>query len=116
MISVLKKYFNHELNQSSPVQKDYRRVSKVDENGCEHITFVEVDYPALQKSFGFADDWSLQNLVKAGINPDFQIATTFSTRLDAQNYLNGLSQAIDTLFPAEPAEPAVPAEPSNHSE
>lgn len=112
-MSVLEKYQNRKLNQSSPVQKDYRRVTKLDENGCEHVSFVEVDYPALQKSLGFADDWSLQNLVKAGINPDFQIATTFSTRLEAQNYLNGLSEAIDTLFPVEPPEPVEPSEPAD---
>lgn len=115
-MSVLQKYFDRKLNQSSPVQKDYRRVVKLDENGCEHISFVEVDYPSLQKSLGSADDWSLQNLVKAGINPDFHIATTFSTRLEAQNYLNGLSDAIDTLFPVEQKEPAEPTEHTEFSE
>lgn len=111
-MSVLQKYFDRKLNQSSPVQKDYRRVVKLDENGCEHISFVEIDYPSLQKSLGFADDWSLQNLVKAGIDPAFHIATSFSTRLEAQNYLNGLSETIDTLFPVVPIDSTEPTEPT----
>lgn len=99
--NVLTTYFNHQVNQCSPVQEDLIRVVDVDETGQEHVSFKSVDYPELQKSLGYVSDWSLQNLLKAGINPDFPVHTTFTTRLQAEQYLDSVREQIETLFPVE---------------
>lgn len=82
----------------SPVQVDYWRKVDYDEEGNEIITWPEVDYSQLQQSLGIVGDWSLTNLLKAGINPDFPIHTGLPTRLEGVNMVNNIEQNIDSLF------------------
>ena len=100
-MSVLSKYFNSKLNQSSPVQVDYDRVINRDEEGSEYITYVPVDYKKICASHGKVSDWSLENLLKAGINPDFPIHTGFGTRLEGVGTLNAAVAELDAILAAD---------------
>lgn len=97
-MSVLSKYFDKNVNQSSPVQKDYNRVVNHDAEGNEFISFVEVDYPTIQASHGKVGDWSLDSLLKAGINPNFAIHTGNPTRLDGLDTVNAAIAEADAIL------------------
>lgn len=97
-MSVLSKLFNKDLDQRSPVIGDVQRVVSVDENGEEHISWKEVDYPKLQESLGTIEDWSLTNLLKAGIDPAFPIHTGSSTRLDGLTNLSDFEAEAEKIF------------------
>ena len=97
--NALTRLFNYELNQASPVRDDSVRVEKVDSDGLRYVVYEKFDYPKYQASLGSIIDWSLNNLLKAGISPDFPIHTGFNTRMegidtvasvavDVDNYLN----------------------------
>lgn len=95
---VLDKYFSAGIDQSSPVQKDYDRKVNYDEDGNEFITWEEVDYPKLIRSLGSVSDWSLNSLLKAGINPNFSISTGNPTRLEGLGVIDGAQAYVDALF------------------
>lgn len=97
-MSVLSKYFDKNVDQSSPVQKDYKRVVDHDADGNEIISFVEVDYATLQASHGSVGDWSLASLLKAGIDPSFGIHTGNPTRLDGISAINEASAIADEIL------------------
>lgn len=97
-MSVLSKYFSKSVNQASPVQKDYNRVVNYDEDGNEYITFVEVDYEKFQKSLGTVDMWSLDSLLKAGVNPNFPIHTGNTTRLEGLSSLSEYEAVADAIL------------------
>lgn len=107
-MNALATLFDSGVNQCSPVQRDLRRKVDYDENGNEVVSFVEVDYPSFQASLGRIDDWSLESLLKAGVSPQFPIHTYFSTRLEAEQCINGLISQLDQLFPEE--RPEAPAD------
>lgn len=90
--------FNYDLDQSSPVVDDYMRKVNYDEDGNEFITFEKVDYPKLQKSLGSAKDWSLEALLKAGIDPKFGIHTGNPTRIEGLGELDAFTVAADTIL------------------
>ena len=95
--NVLTNQFNYDLNQCSPVREDLVRVVKKDEKGEEHIVYEPFDYPSYQKSLGLVDNWSLDNLLKAGINPDFGINTGFNTRLEGIGFVDSASAFVEKL-------------------
>lgn len=97
-MSVLKHYFDKSVNQASPVQPDYDRVVNYDEDGNEFITYVEVDYPKIQESHGLVGDWSLDALLKAGINPNFSIHTGNPTRLEGIGTIQDAEAYVDSLL------------------
>lgn len=97
-MSVLKKYFNSSLDQSSPIVDDFERVVNYDEDGNEYITYVKFDYKQYQISLGTVDMWSLDSLVKAGIDPSFSIHTGLSTRLEGIDTVNAAVAAFDKVF------------------
>lgn len=97
-MSVLKALFNPKVNQQSPVQEDYSRKVDYDEEGNEYITYVKVDYPKIQQSLGSVKDWSLDALLKAGIDPAFPIHTGNPTRLEGLNELDRFAQFADELI------------------
>lgn len=103
-MSVLKKYFNHRVKLSSPVQKDYNRVVNYDENGNEFVSYEEVDYSTLVHSQGKVTDWSLNALLSAGINPNFPIHTGLNTRLEGLDVVNQASAFVDSLLSETPEE------------
>lgn len=82
----------------SPVQPDYNRVVNHDEYGNEIISYEEVDYPKVQASLGRWTDWSLDSLIKAGINPDFAIHTGNPTRLEGIDQIGAWSDAAEGII------------------
>lgn len=100
-MSVLKAFFDNTANQCSPVQDDYRRVVSHDEDGNEFITYEKVDLASFQESLGLVDNWSLETLLKAGIDPNFPIHTGFNTRLDGLDTLNSAVEALDSIMAEE---------------
>ena len=92
------KNFNTECNQCSPVQKDYDRVVNIDDEGNEYITYVEVDYPKIQQSHGSVSDWSLDALLKAGINPNFSIHTGLNTRLEGASTVSQFESSAEEIL------------------
>lgn len=97
-MSVLKKYFDKKINQSSPVQVDYNRVCKYDEDGKEFIVFEKVDYPKIQKSNGKVKDWTLDALLAAGINPNFPLHTGYNTRIEGVDVIKQAEATADAIF------------------
>lgn len=97
-MNVLNAYFDKSIDQRSPVQIDYNRVVKYDEKGNEVITYEEVDYPTFQKSLGKALNWNLNELLKAGINPDFSIHTGFGTRLEGVGVVADFTSQADAIL------------------
>lgn len=93
-MSVLKAYFDKNVNQESRVCPDYVRKVNYDKNGNEFITYEEFDSAAYQESLGSVNDWSLTSLLKAGIDPAFPISTTNPTRLDG---FGEVMHAIDVI-------------------
>ena len=87
-----------EFSCQSPVQPDYNRVVQYDEEGNEIVTYEEVDYPKVQASLGSWTDWSLNTLLKAGINPDFGIHTGNPTRLEGVDMIADLSAQADAIL------------------
>lgn len=101
-MSVLSAYFDSSLNQASPVQKDFNRVVNYDENGNEYITWEEVDYPSIQAANGLVSDWSLDSLLKAGIDPGFPIHTGSPTRLEGIGVINNAAAIADEILSESP--------------
>lgn len=94
----LEKIFNYDIDQRSPIQKDVWRKVDYDENGNEIISWPEVDYEKLLHSLGTIDDWKLENLLKAGISPNFSIHTGYNTRLEGVSDINNIEKNLDEIF------------------
>lgn len=103
-MSVLKAYFDESVNQCSPSRGDLQRVVNYDEDGNEFVTYVDVDYPSLVASRGSVLDWSLDALIKAGIDPRFPIHTGLNTRLEGVGVVEQFAAEADALFAAAEAE------------
>lgn len=85
----------------SPIQVDFNRVVNHDDDGNEFITYEEFDYPKYQQSLGKWNDWSLDSLLKAGIDPAFPIHTGMNTRLEGVDVLNGIISDLDAALAPE---------------
>lgn len=96
--SALTRLFNYQLNQCSPVKDDEVRKVNYDEDGNELITYVKFDYAKYQASLGHVNDWSLDALLKAGINPDFPIHTGNNTRLEGLDTIAQAEAIADSLL------------------
>lgn len=97
-MDVLKKLFDKSVNQASPVQPDYTRVVRFDEDGNEIVSYEKTDYPSIQASHGFVTDWSLDALLKAGINPNFGIHTGLTTRIEGVGVVVEASAVADKIL------------------
>lgn len=86
--------YDKKARVQSRVRPDYDRVVNVDEDGTEHISYELVDYRKIQESNGSFVNWSLDALLKAGINPDFPIKTGFNTRLDGFGEMSAGAAAV----------------------
>lgn len=95
-MSVLSLNFDYDCNQCSPVQVDYLSKVDVDEKGNEFVSYEKVDYRKIAESHGTVDFWSLGALVKAGINPRFNICTGFNTGLELDSAVSAAAAAIDS--------------------
>lgn len=103
-MSVLKKYFDKKSCHGTPIQVDMARVVKYDEDGTEFVTYEKVDYPKIVASNGNVADWSLESLLKAGVNPGFSIHTGFNTRLEGLDTLNSAADALISALDEEKSE------------
>lgn len=97
-MSVLKAYFDETVNQYSPSRGDDQRVVNYDEEGNEFITYEPIDYPALVASRGTVSDWSLDALLKAGVDPKFPIHTGLNTRLQGVDVVNSFEDKADEIL------------------
>lgn len=95
---VLTHLFNYDVNQYSPVMDDYVRKVNYDEDGNEIITYEKFDSEKYQRSLGFVTDWSLDSLLKAGIDPAFPIHTGNNTLLDGINTISEWSAMADSVL------------------
>lgn len=95
-MSVLSLNFDYNCSQCSPVQNDYLPKVDVDETGKEIVSYEKVDYHKIAESHGNVDFWSLGALVKAGINPRFNICTGFNTGLELDFAVSAAAAAIDS--------------------
>lgn len=94
---ILDRHYNRKLKTTSPVVVDYERKSSIVE-GNEVVTFVEVDNRKRVIANGSEADWNLNNMLKAGINPNTGIHTGNNTRLAGINDLNVFKEATNKLF------------------
>lgn len=81
----------------SPTFSDIRLQKVLKDDESEVSTFVEYDNASYQKSLGNVGLWSLDALIDAGIDPQFGIHTSGSSRLDGISDLNAFKSAVDSL-------------------
>lgn len=96
--NALSRHFNYELNQASPVQDDFVQVEKRDEDGNVFTVYEKFDYPRHQASLGTAKDWQLAALLRAGVNPRFNIHTGMNTRLEAAGQVGQFAEQVDKIL------------------
>lgn len=97
-MSVISSQFNYELNQYSPLIDEYNAVARCDEDGKQEIVFEKADLPSIVKSHGDSEDWTLNRLLKAGINPDFPIHTSAPSRLENASEILEVEKEVNALF------------------
>lgn len=97
-MSVLSVLFDKSVNQFSPVVDDFVRVSKKDTKGDEVVTYEKFDSAEYQKSISPVDNWGLNSLIAAGIDPAFGIHTSGVSRLDGVAQVESAVQYADTLL------------------
>ena len=90
--------FNYELNQESRSCDDFYQVEKRDEDGDIFTVYEKFDYPKHQASLGSVSDWSLSNLLKAGVNPNFSIRTGLNTRLEGASVVASAVASVDAML------------------
>ena len=95
--NVLEMYFDDTVNQLSPVEIDYVRKVEHDEKSGEYIVYEPFDYADYQKSLGPVQNWSLEALLRAGIDPSFAIHTGNPTRLEGISTIEGAAAIADEL-------------------
>ena len=98
MKSYLEQHFDYDCNQCSPVRLDYERTVSYDSDGNEFVSWLPVDYSLLRQRNGSVVDWSLENLLKAGVNPDFPIKTGLNTRLEGVCFIEQASAVADSIL------------------
>lgn len=81
----------------SPIVLDYRRVDSFDDVGKAYTAFIPCSCKDVTRELGSVENWSLQKLVKAGIDPNTGIHTGYATRLDGLNDLASFSNMADSL-------------------
>lgn len=99
MKSVLSKYFNVGRSQSSPIIPEYQRVSNIDEKGIEYVSYVPFDLTTVTRGNGSVNDWKLNNLIRAGINPaQFNIHTGNVSRIEGIGDLTSIMGDLDAFL------------------
>lgn len=91
-------YYDYFLDTRSPLCDDYVRVVNRDEDMNEYISYEKFDSKKYQDSLGVSEDWSLKNLLKAGIDPDFPIHTTFNTRIEGIGTVDSFVEEADSIL------------------
>lgn len=86
---------------------DFRLVR--DESGNISVRYYDIDCAAIIKDHGSVEDWSLDNLLKAGVDPSFPIHTSPNARIDSFGELSTFEDIADALL----GDPNPIEEPSN---
>ena len=97
-MSFLSTHFDYDVVLSSPVVDDFERLVKYDKDGNEFITFVKVDYPAVQARNGLSAVWTLNSLLKSGVDPAFPVHTGNPTRLEGVSIVQEFSEVADSIL------------------
>ena len=91
--------FDASISPYSPVIGDVERCVSFDEDGKEIVSWKEVDYKELQKSRPCVEDFSLNAMLKAGINPAFSIHTGSGvSRVEGVEAVNEASADVEQIF------------------
>ena len=94
--------FDTSVEPFSPVFGDVERKVSYDEEGKEIISFVPVDYEKLNAERGPVENWNLDALLKAGIDPSFPIHTGSAvSRFEGVNDINNAALEVEKLFADE---------------
>lgn len=97
-MSVLQTHVIKDVNQCSPSVGDVERVVDYGKDGEELISYKPIDYPKLCSSHGVVDMWSLDNMLKAGINPNSSIHTGLNSRLDGVSAVNEFDSSAEKII------------------
>lgn len=99
MKSVLQKFFNVSVSHFSPVIPEVIRKVEFDEAGVELVHFVPLDSWAVIKSNGNVSDWSLDNLIKSGVNPrSMSVITSSPSRFENVGVVQKLSADVESVL------------------
>lgn len=83
----------------SPVIPSYDMVNLVDENGDSKISWKEVNGDDLIRSHGTCNMWSLDNLMKAGIDPSsLKVRTGYNSRIEGFDDLNIVTAEVEKII------------------
>lgn len=97
-MSFLSTHFDYDVVLSSPVVDDFERLVKYDKDGNEFIVYAKVDYPAVQARNGLSAVWTLNALIKSGVDPSFPIHTGNPTRLEGVSTVQEFSEVADSIL------------------
>ncbi len=97
MKNVLISQVNPNVPICGPDMDCYEPSVKVDENGVQNVVFKKVDHRERVKKNGKFNDWKLENLVAAGVDPRFPIHTSPSNRLEGQEEADAVAKAISEI-------------------
>lgn len=98
VLNVGQKYFDPSVDQRSPLVDDYVRTVHHDEKGGEYVTYEKFDSAEYQKELGPVENWSLDSLIKAGIDPRFGIHTTSPSRMEGASVMNDFVEKSESLY------------------
>lgn len=99
MKSVLQKFFNESVSHFSPVIPEYVRQVEKDETGDEYVHFVPLDSVSVIQANGSALDYSLNTLIKSGVNPlSMNVVTSSPSRLENVPVVQKLGSDVDSLL------------------
>lgn len=101
---VISTHFDSSINQFSPVMGDLERIVELDEKGAEKVRFEAVDYPSLVALRGNIDDYSIDAMIKAGININIPIRTGFVSRIEGASVVHDFATEADKIFTDPKAE------------
>ena len=96
--NALTRLFDYELKQASPVRDDLVQVEKRDEDGNVFTVYEKFDYPKHQASLGSVSDWSLNSLLRAGVNPNFSIHTGLPTRIEGASVVASAAAQVESIL------------------
>lgn len=94
-MSVLQTHVQKHVSQFSPSVGDEQRVVKFGVDGEELIAFEPVDYQKIIESHGSVEMWSLDSLLKAGINPNSTVRTGYNSRLDGFEAISAIDAELE---------------------
>lgn len=100
--SVLESHYDKKRNGFSPTCPTFDMHEVFAEDGSRSVIFKETD---LQKEImepnGKYENWKLDSLLRAGINPNTGINTSPSSRIEVGASINELANSVETQINVE---------------